>query len=130
MKTITLLSLSCLFILLTAFTCDEQDSLSCEERISKLNAMQSTIQNFAETSVCNDNFECRSIPFGSKPCGGPWSYLVYSTSIDTLKLTNLVDTYNQLEKILNSECGRTSDCAFVNPPQQLQCKNNNCIATY
>ncbi|MBJ7879750.1 hypothetical protein [Gelidibacter salicanalis] len=92
--------------------------------------MKTTIQDLAGASVCNGNFECLYIAFGSKPCGGPWSYLVYSTSIDTLKLTNLVDTYNQLEKMLNSECGRISDCAFVVPPQRLECKNNTCIAIY
>ncbi|TXE08528.1 hypothetical protein ES711_08470 [Gelidibacter salicanalis] len=130
MKTILTFLLSSLFIVLSANTCDNQDAMTCEEMRDNLNEMKTTIQNLADTSVCNAAFECRSIALGSKPCGGPWGYLVYSTSIDTLKLSNLVATYNQQEKLMNTECGLISDCSFVSPPQQLECKNNRCIAIY
>lgn len=131
MKTSTfLIPLTCLFILLTAFKCNDVENMSCEEKRSKLNEMKITIENLAETSVCNENFECRYLALGSKPCGGPWGYLVYSTSIDTLKLTKLVENYNQLEKMMNTDCGLMSDCSMVMPPQQLTCENNKCIAIY
>lgn len=120
MKTGTIvLKLAVLFLLFTAFQCnDDTNSLTCEERTSQLSEMKTTIEKLADTSVCNENFECRSIAFGSKPCGGPWDYLIYSTSIDTLKLTKLVEKHNQLETTINQECDRFSDCAYLNPPQR------------
>ena len=132
MKTATfVLKLAVVFLLFTAFKCDDDTgSFACEERILQLSEMNATIQNLAATSVCNESFECRSIAFGSKPCGGPWGYLVYSTSIDTLKLTKLVEKHNQLETTINQECDRSSDCAFVSPPQRLECEDNKCIAVY
>lgn len=130
MKTLLIFLISSLFLVLSATRCDHQDNLNCDEKRQTLNEMKLTIQNLADTSVCSEEFECRSLALGSKPCGGPWSYLVYSTSIDTLKLTKLVAAYNQFEKTMNTECGLMSDCAMVMPPQQLQCKNNTCIAIY
>ncbi|MBO3096654.1 hypothetical protein [Gelidibacter pelagius] len=126
------IKLGFLFLLLTAFKCDEQDSnsRSCEDYISKLDLMKVEIQSLAETSVCDKNFECRSIGLGSKPCGGPWSYLVYSTSIDTFALHNLVDAHNKLEREFNMACQQYSDCMMVNPPLRLECEDNKCIAIY
>ena len=129
--TLFVLKLASLSLLLSAFQCDDTtNELTCEKKMSQLNEMETTIQSLVDTSVCNENFKCRAIAFGSKPCGGPWSYLVYSTSIDTLKLNKMVETYNQLEAKINQECERFSDCAMVSPPQRLECENNKCIAVY
>lgn len=118
------------FLLLTAFKCDDRDTMSCEDYVSKLALMKAEIKNLADASICNENFECRSIALGSKPCGGPWSYLVYSTSIDTLALLDLVEAHNKLERVFNVECQQYSDCMMVNPPLRLECEDNKCIAIY
>lgn len=61
--------------------------------------------------------QCRTIAFGSKPCGGPWQYLAYSTrETNTLKLSTLVARYNELEAEINLSEGRASDCAYVTRP--------------
>ena len=60
---------------------------------------------------------CRAIAFGSKPCGGPWAYLIYSTEFtDDAELTDLVEEYNQVQARVNREKGTISDCMFVTPP--------------
>lgn len=125
-----ILKLATLFLLLAAFKCDHQESTSCDDYVSKLDRMRTQIETIVEASVCDENFECQSMPFGSKPCGGPWSYLVYSTSIDTLELLHLVDTYNKIEQEYNVACQQYSDCMLVSPPQKLECENNKCIAIY
>ena len=131
-KSTVILCLCSLFIVLTAFQCDDDDmvSFSCDDTISQLNQMKTDIEVLVDQSICGDAFECRYIAFGSKPCGGPWSYLVYSTSIDTLQLANLVNEYNQLESDFNQECERFSDCTIENPPVSLECQDNKCIAIY
>ena len=76
--------------------------------------------------ACSATSECRAVPFGAKPCGGPWSYLVYSTAAtDSARLVNLVAEYNRREAERNETAGRMSDCMFVEPPV-LQCTDGRC----
>ncbi len=89
-----------------------------------------TIENQASSSVCSDVFECRYIPFGSKACGGPCPYLVYSTSIDTLELQTLVTNYNERENNYNSTRGAVSNCSVPIPPTKFTCEDNQCIPVF
>jgi len=106
---------------------DDDDSLTLEE---ELLALGNTIEDLASTSVCNEATECKYIGYGSKPCGEPSTYLIYSTSIDIEKLEQMVAEYNQKSSDLNIKLGRISDCMFVSPPVSLNCENNTCVAVY
>ena len=82
-KSIITLGFMSLFISLTAMQCDDDDIvMTCEDSVQNLSVLKSHIETLANASVCGDDFECRYIAFGSKPCGGPWEYLIYTTSID------------------------------------------------
>lgn len=122
------LLLLCLFFM--AFTCNDANSLPIEDDEKELMALRQTIEELVNTSVCHENTECRFIAFGSKACGGPKSYLIYSTSIDGEKLKTLVASYNQKDADFNRKHGIISDCAMVNPPASLGCENNICVAIY
>ncbi|HLT33888.1 MAG TPA: hypothetical protein VKZ98_08870 [Aquaticitalea sp.] len=127
-KTIVLFSLMSLFMLITAMKCDKDNlDSSCEDRTRYLLQLKSDIEALATTSICSEEFSCRYIGFGSKPCGGPWEYLIYTTSIDTLALTSLVMEYNQLEANYNINCDAISDCSVPIPPIGFDCENNQCI---
>lgn len=116
---------------LVAFQCDDDNaSLTQEEEQTALNKLKSEIESLVSTSVCNESTECKYIAFGSKPCGGPWSYLIYSTSINKETLQNLVTNYNEKETAFNTKWGIYSDCAFVLPPTDIKCENNNCVPVY
>lgn len=114
-----------------AFQCEDDDTaLNQEEEQTELYILKTEIETLVNTSICSDSVSCKFIAFGSKPCGGPWSYLIYSTSIDTNKLENLVKEYNQNEKDFNTKWSISSDCAFTSPPTGVECENNICIAIY
>ncbi|XCF06604.1 hypothetical protein ABI125_01800 [Tamlana crocina] len=115
---------------LMAFQCDENDSSTMEEEQTELSTLKSEIESFAHQSECNTNTDCQFIGFGSKPCGGPWSYLVFSTSIDTEKLEQMVADYNQKEAEFNAKWGIVSDCALAPQPTSVNCENNTCVAVY
>ncbi|MEC3906393.1 hypothetical protein VOI54_05145 [Tamlana sp. 2201CG12-4] len=127
-----LLSLFVLLIFtLLSTQCKTDDGTSgFESDQAELIRLKTEIELLASTSVYNESVECKYIGLGSKPCGGPWAYLIYSTSIDTEKLENLVENYNEKERSFNSKWGLVSDCAFVNPPSNIKCENNTCIAEY
>jgi hypothetical protein len=119
----------CLLMLSTQ--CDEDsEPISKEEQEQELLSLKDQIESLANTSICDGNFECKFIAFGSKPCGGPQSYLIYSTSIDTEQLESLVETYNQNEAQYNAENGIFSDCSIVMPPTSVNCENNTCVPVY
>ena len=130
-KSISKFILVPLFLLLFSTQCeDDIPPFTQETEQQELAALKTEIENLANTSFCGDAFECKFIAFGSKPCGGPWGYLVYSTSIDTEELENRVERYNREEAIYNTGWGITSDCAVNNTPVSVNCENNACVAVY
>lgn len=110
--------------------CEEDAPTNQESELADLMIAKKAIEDLAATSVCNEAFTCEAIAFGSKPCGGPTGYLVYSTSIDIEKLEKIVFEYNKSEADYNSKWGVISDCALVTPPATLKCENNKCVAVY
>jgi len=63
---------------------------------------------------------------GSKPCGGPRSYVVYSmVTTDSAALALITQRYNAADARLNRERGLVSDCTFL-PPPELECVGGRC----
>ena len=119
------------FISFLAINCSDTGNITNQE-IEKeaLKKLEQKIIAFADKSVCSEEFTCAFTGFGSKPCGGNWSYLVYSSSIDTTTFLAKVDHYNTLEKEYNIKYGISSDCAIVSPPSSIICENKKCKAIY
>ncbi len=89
--------------------------------------LQKSIAELVRDKGCNSVGQCRSIAYGAKACGGPTSYLIYSTSTDEAKLSREVNQYNHLVKKENIKNGTISNCSMLIPPT-LDCKKNRCIA--
>lgn len=127
-KLLPILFTICLFLM--AFTCEDNAISSQETEQEALNASKIAIETLIATSTCNENTTCKFIAFGSKPCGGPWRYLIYSTSINVEKLEKMVEDYNKKEAEFNAKWGAFSDCSFALPPTSVNCENNTCVAVY
>jgi hypothetical protein len=92
-----------------------------------LAGLEAEILTMIGTADATDVAFCREIAFGSKPCGGPWKYLAYSTAVtDSTALAEKVARYNRWEADINEREGRGSDCAFVTPPG-VELSNGHCI---
>ena len=120
----------CVSVAIIACTMPDDDPVACEQMFQNIQDLRISIEELAATSICSDEFECRSIAFGAKPCGGPWSYLIYTTSIDTIELETLVSEYNESENNYNLTCGAVSDCSVPTPPSGFSCEENQCIPVY
>ena len=60
--------------------------------------------------------DCRYAGLGSKPCGGPWVYIVYSaSSTDSTALTERLTAYNAFEDEMNERYLYISDCMYDTP---------------
>ena len=93
-----------------------------------LDTLRAVVLQLVGDPVCDDVSQCRSMAFGAKPCGGPWSHLVYSAqTADSTRLARAVTRYNHREAQLNRELGRASDCQMVTAPR-LSCVSCRCAA--
>lgn len=127
MKLVISLSLTVLLLASCSLneTTDQHDS-----DLKRLEDLSNEIIALVDSSVCNDEAECEFVAFGSKPCGGPWGYLVFSNSIDTDELMEKVDRFNQLQNSYNIRYNIVSDCSVVMPPTSLICEDNKCKGVY
>lgn len=119
-KTIALLAI--------VFGCTNNTEFTKEEDLAELNTLQEEIELLVDSGVCSENSDCEFIAFGSKACGGPKTYLAFSTSINVELLQQKVATYNALENSFNKKWGIISDCSVVMPPTSVACINGKCEA--
>lgn len=122
-KLVVLLALA-----LMAFTCANNENTP-EEALTdseKLITKEKEITDFIKDNACKPDRECGTIAFGSKPCGGPWKFLIYSlTAADVKILNEKVNAYNALEKEVNVKTGRASDCSIAIKPN-VACVDGVC----
>lgn len=79
--------------------------------------MHGEIQRLIGAAACRDDSQCRVLPLGSKPCGGPEGHLAWSTvGTDAHQLEALAARYTQARQARNQRLGLMSDCAIVPAP--------------
>jgi hypothetical protein len=122
MKTAPFIVLS--LAVLLAGACDTNRSQ--EEERSALDKALAEIVALAKSAPCTDDPQCRFVGLGSKACGGPKSYLTYSSSVDTVQLLNEVSHYNAAEAAYNIKWSVISDCSVVAPPDTVICVDGKC----
>ncbi len=94
----------------------QKQVIEADER-GQLAGLHNEIKEMVGDASCEAVADGRFIGLGSKPCGGPWQYLVYSViGTDTLVLAEKVQQYNALEAEMNTRYGYASDCALASEP--------------
>lgn len=105
---------------------------SSDETVSReeLDELETQIREMIGEAPAEAEKYCKIVAFGSKPCGGPWSYLVYSsTHTNEARLNILVDKYNTMEDEYNRQHSIVSNCV-VEPKPEAELHNGRCIAVY
>jgi hypothetical protein len=122
-------------LIVFVFACTEEDQSPCsdtddciEQGLFELDSLKQVIIAEVQDGNCEGASECKFVGFGSKPCGGPWEYLIYSTNADTERILDLVEDYNELEKIYNEEKGLVSYCSIAIKPDSVICDGGGCVA--
>ncbi|MBL7847007.1 MAG: hypothetical protein JNL40_06030 [Cyclobacteriaceae bacterium] len=121
----TRLIILCLTTLL-AMACDSQKSRE-DEKIM-LDKTLEEIMALSTSVPCTTASICRWVGLGSKPCGGPQSYLLYPSSVDTILLLDKVSKYNAAQSAFNKKWSLISDCSVVSPPDSAACVKGKCVA--
>lgn len=119
-----LIKLFAIVLLFQSFQCEEDNPSTITPE--DLNLKKSEIEAYIATFPCEEEIGCNFIAFGSKPCGGPWGYLVFSNAVDLEFLTAEVLEYNEMQHQFNLETGAVSDCAVAVPPTAVGCVDGIC----
>jgi hypothetical protein len=115
-----------LSLLLQSFQCTDPNDSSDLITSAQLETKKQEIQNYINSFSCSESVGCSFIAFGSKPCGGPRSYLLFSNGVDLTKLQAMVKTFNEMDELHNIQTNAVSDCMYALPPTEVKCVNGVC----
>jgi len=84
------------------------------------------LQRLTADKSCQQSTQCKVLPVGHRPCGGPEQYMVYSSKSTDEKLLAITnDRYKKLKQEQQQRLGLRSTCQIVPEPvaacQQQQC---------
>ncbi len=86
----------------------------------------SELRAIGRAAACSSDQQCKTLPVGAKSCGGPESYMAYSTaSVSTEKAASLAARYRKEREAENQASGLASDCRFLMDPG-AQCRSGTC----
>ena len=115
-----------LSLILQSFQCTDSNDSSNLITSAQLETKKQEIQTYINSFSCSESVGCNYIAFGSKPCGGPRTYLVFSNSVNLTHLKDLVTKYNEMDNLYNIQTNAVSDCMYLSPPQEVKCVNGVC----
>jgi hypothetical protein len=77
-------------------------------------------------AACTDSAQCHTLALGARACGGPQSYLPWSSAnTDGTALRALGQRFEQQQRAKIQASGELSDCRFIADPG-AQCKAGTC----
>jgi len=76
---------------------------------------------------CDVDSQCRTVPVGNKPCGGPERWLAWSAMVtNESDLHRRIDQYSLAQARLQRASGLMSNCAIV-PDPGATCRAGHCV---
>jgi len=87
------------------------------------------IKDLIGKAECSSDSQCQALPIGARPCGGPASYLAWSTTkTSSSDIQALADRYRAEQQERNARSGMVSDCRAIAPPAAV-CRAGSCQLT-
>ncbi|WP_368485602.1 hypothetical protein ABZP26_00250 [Pseudoalteromonas sp. SD03] len=98
-----------------------------EVSLDDIKTAKNKLNNLIADKQCSTSSQCKVSAVGSRACGGPSDYIVYSTqSAPQEQVSALSDTITQLESTYNAQKGMMSICQHLTVPS-TQCVENKCV---
>ena len=84
------------------------------------------IRTMVGNAACTGDAQCHTLALGAKACGGPESYIAWSSAqVEEDALRALGDAYKEERRAANSASGMMSNCRFMVDPCAM-CKAGTC----
>ncbi len=83
-----------------------------------LAALKKDVRAVAKPAGCTQAAQCKAMPMGAKPCGGPTEFVIYcSVGTDEKVLTEKVQAATDAEKAKNAATGAMGTCLALAQPK-------------
>lgn len=101
---------------------------SAQELQAQMQTLGAEIEELVKDKSCANTAECKTLAMGSNPCGGPRSYLIYSSArVAEETLASKVKQFSELQAEHNRTTGAVGACIMVMPPT-IGCVDSVCAA--
>lgn len=78
---------------------------------------RTALANLVGEARCDSDAQCRTLPIGASPCGGPEAYLAWSTvRTDAAALSAEAERYAVARREAHQRSGRVGICVFLDDP--------------
>ena len=106
----------------------ETQKLGAQEvSASLLSKLRAEVSNIEAANECDNSLQCEVVAAGSRACGGPSHYMIYSTKHTAReKALDIASALTKYESIYNAQNDMQSICAMLTKPS-TQCTNNKCV---
>jgi hypothetical protein len=102
----------------------EQEVLAKEAE--DLRIMMASIDSLGSSRVCSNAEDWRITALGSKPCGGPASYMAYHKEVE-VHIIPVIQEYTRRQALFNQKRNMFSDCAIEPQPSGLRCDGGKAV---
>ena len=97
-----------------------------QEQKQAMSDLIKDIDSLIQKESCEDATNWEFTAIGSKPCGGPSSYIAYPKKLAGEILPKVADlTAKQMA--FNKKYGMMSDCAFISEPTGIKCEDGKAV---
>lgn len=103
-----------------------ETSLTQDQKRANMAVLIKEIDLIISKESCNDVAEWKFTPIGSKPCGGPSSYIAYPIKMEEEVLTKVIN-FTAMQSAFNLKYGLMSDCAMVPEPAGIKCVDGKAV---
>lgn len=104
-------------------------TLTVEEMTERREVLNEEVMELTRPLTCKSNKDCATLEMGTKPCGGPWKYVLFSKKNKKVSaLKKKITDYNKIDQKINEATQVMSDCMMMLPPEP-KCLNKVCTDT-
>ena len=103
-----------------------ENNISQQQEQEQLKLVMKEIDSLIKTEDCPNPADWTFTAIGSKPCGGPSSYIAYPKKLAT-EILPKVNTLTSMQNAFNKKYRLMSDCAIVLPPTEIKCEEGQVI---
>ncbi len=94
---------------------------------ASINSAHEQLEQLIDKPSCDNSSQCKVLAVGSRACGGPSKYVVYSTkTADATEVKKLAQEITTLEQQFNALNDMMSICQHLSAPG-TQCSANTCV---
>jgi len=106
-----------LLVTLSGSACKHKDDSKEQEIEAEIELIEDDINAIIGRAACENSNQCGYVEMGSKPCGGPMTFKIYSSlNTDTTLLFEKAAKHVELSEELNRLTGAISTCSVEQPP--------------